>query len=147
MSVDRLGAAVAAAAHLPGVFGAVLCDHEGEAVIARFGPEPLPEAALHHVASQVPKAVREDAASSDYLLRLAGAEPCAMLALMQQRSERAEAGAIEGVEIGYRRVRVALLRLPEDYYLAVFARAGAVSPAWVRRVLDRVRPALEAEVG
>lgn len=145
--MNGLEEALDAAAGLPGIYGAILCDFEGEAVMVRFGEEPLPEGALDHATSQVPHAVRADAASGEYLLRLAGAEPCALVALFQQRSSAGGAGELEAFELGFRRVRVTVIRLPEEYYLAVFARSDGAPAGWVRRVCDRVRPILAGEVG
>lgn len=145
--MSPLEAALEQVASIPGAFGAVLCDFEGETVVARRGPAELPEPALEEARRHVPERLGSRIAPADFLLRLAAAEPCALLALFARQGEAAGAGALEALELGYARVGLLAVRLPEDYYLVVLLdrRAGA-SFGLARRVAQAVLPAIAREI-
>lgn len=145
MSLEDL---VARAAAVPGALGAVLCDFEGEAVLTQLGSTPVPAAMLEGAKSQIPARLSHIGSPADFLLRLAGAEPCALLALFGQRSEALGGGTLEALELGFARVQLLVTRLPEDYYLVmVLDRTVSGGFARARRVAAELHPALCREVG
>ena len=147
VGASRLDEALAAAAAAPDAFGAILCDYEGETVAVAMGPVAIPAPVLDRAASQLPGALQRPARARDYLLRLAGAEPCALLALFDRPARRLGAGALTGLELGYANARLVVRRLPDDYYLViVLARRRDPGPGRARRLAERVRPLLVGEL-
>lgn len=143
-----LEAALSAAAEVQGVLGAILCDGEGEAVLTRVGPSPLSPPMEREARSHVPDSLHSEEALVDFLLRLAGAEPSALLASLRARTVAGGGGELEGLEIGFRAVRVVVVELGKEYYLVtVLDRASARGFAEARRMAERVRPALKNALG
>lgn len=145
--MSSLEAAVAEAAAVRGALGAVLCDFEGEAVVTQVGTTPLSADVAEEALKHVPRGVASHHAPEEFLLRLGGAEPCALLALFGRSTRSAGGGELEGFELRFKRVGVIVERLPEDYYLTivvVLSTAGGLAEA--RRVAQRVRPVLVAEI-
>lgn len=64
---------------LPSAIGAVLCDFEGESVVAALGAAPVPPDAEARAREHVPRALALTMPVKEFLIRLAGAEPCALL--------------------------------------------------------------------
>lgn len=146
--MSRLDQAVSQAAEVPGVLGAVLCDHEGETVVARLGATPIPAEVASEARRHVPRTLRDTVATGEYLLRLAGAEPCALLALFAQKCQAVGAGRLEALELGFQAVGLLVTRLPEDFYLVmVLDRRGPNGFGPARRAARRLAPVLAAEIG
>jgi hypothetical protein len=145
--MSGLEAAVAEAAAVPGAFGAILCDFEGEAVAWKLGAAELPGRVLDEARRHVPEGLGGAVAPADFLLRLAGAEPCALLALFGRQGQAAGVGALEALEIGYARVGLLAALLPDDYYLVVVLdRRRARGFGCARRAVARVAPVLAREI-
>lgn len=104
------------------VVGAVLCDDEGEMVATCRGPAELPPGAAEHANRHMPTTFSSDVPAPDFLLRLASAETCGPLRLMQRIAKAAAAGEVRTVDLRYAQLDVLLHALPEDFYLVVFVR-------------------------
>lgn len=145
--MSSLSAAVADAAAARGALGAVLCDFEGEAVLTCVGGTPLSDAVATEAMRHVPEALPAHHSPEEFLLRLCGAEPCALLALFARTATATGAGTVAGYELRFETVGVVVVCLPEDYYLTVvldLAVPGTLVEA--RRVAQAVRPRLAAEI-
>ncbi len=136
--MEQLGA-------VAGSFGAVLCDFEGEAIAVRLGPAPLPEGSERRLERHVPRSLGSGPSAGTFLLRLAGAEPCALLALFEGPRARFGAGPLLGLDLEFREAGVLARRLPEDHYVALFLGPTA-DRARARRVLEQVVPVLAREL-
>ena len=124
-----------------------MCDYEGESVVTRLGAVELPAEVEARARSHVPQSVELSVATGEFLLRLAGAEPCALLALFGRRSAAGGAGELEALEIGFESVGLVVTRLPEDYSLVVVLdRRGGGGFGRARRVVDRLRDVLAREI-
>ncbi len=140
-------AAVEEAAAVPGALGAVLCDFEGEAVVTRWGVGPLPPDVEAEAQKHVPNAVRSQVSVGQYLLRLAAAEPCALLMTFSRKTLSRHGGPLDTLEIAYRNVGLVVLSLPEDFYLViVLDRKRIRSFGHARRVAQKLRPRLVREI-
>lgn len=148
MTEDPLTAALEEAAAIPGALGAVLCDFEGEAVLTRVGTSSWPPALLQEATEHIPEQLPGALSGPEFVLRLAAAEPCALLALFGRGARRAGAGELGTLELSFRRVFLVVERLPEDYYLViVLDRRAAQGLGRARVVASRLRPRLAAEIG
>lgn len=145
--MDALETAVEEAASIPGAFGAVLCDFEGESVVARLGTTPLSESVEAEARKHVPNALKTQFSIGEYLLRLAGAEPCALLMTVGRRLNNGAAGRLNTLEIGYENVSLVVLTLPEDFYLViVLDRKRMFGYGQARMIAQKVRPSLVREI-
>ena len=144
--LDALETVIEEAAAIPGAFGAVLCDFEGESVVARLGLNQLPSEIENEARKHVPDALRSELSVGEFLLRLAAAEPCSML-LTFGRSPEAEAGRLHILEIGFARVGLVVMTLPEDFYLViVLDRQRTRGFGQARWVAQKLRSRLVREI-
>ncbi|MCK6550673.1 hypothetical protein L6R52_32850 [Myxococcota bacterium] len=130
---------------LPAAIGAVLCDFEGESVVAALGAAPVPPEAEARAREHVPRAMALTMPVGEFLMRLAGAEPCALLRLFGAPGEQHGSGAIEWIELRYEAIDMLVRRLPSDFYLVVVLRRPAVI-AEAKRAMAAVSPALAEHV-
>lgn len=125
-------------ARVPAAIGAVVCDDEGETVVSVLGRAPPPEAAEQRARDHVPRSMALHMPVGEFLVRLVGAEVCAVLRAVDHRSRAKAAGAVFGMHIAYREVDLLLSTLPDDYYVVVVLRRPVVvEPIW-QRVLSAV---------
>jgi hypothetical protein len=112
---------------VPEAIGAVVCDFEGETVVAALGAAPLPKEALERARDHVPKQIPLVMPIGQFLLRLAGAEPCALLRQIEQRADQRGAGAVRSFHARYENVEILVDPLPGDYYLVLVLRRPALA--------------------
>jgi hypothetical protein len=112
---------------IPEAIGAVVCDFEGETVLSSLGAAPLPPEAEEKAKDHVPKQIPLEIPLGQSLLRLAGAEPCAILRLLDQHGQRRGAGTVRSLHMCYERVEVLVDPLPSDYYLVLVLRRPALA--------------------
>jgi hypothetical protein len=132
-------------AAVPAAIGAVLCDFEGETVVAALGTAAPPAAALARAQDHVPRAIALHMPLPAFLMRLAGAEPCALLRLFSEAAAHGHAGGLAGFTVRYAEVELLVERLPEDFYLVLAVRRPAVSALAqraAREAVERLRPHL-----
>lgn len=125
-------------AGVPGCIGAVMCDFEGETVVTALGKTSVPEEAEEKAREHVPKQMALDMPVAEFLIRLAGAEPCALLSMLAQRNQKYGAGALGRLELRYEQVELFVDRLPEDFYVVLVVRSPGL-PALARRHLAHAR--------
>lgn len=130
---------------LPSAIGAVLCDFEGESVVAALGAAPVPPDAEARAREHVPRALALTMPVKEFLIRLAGAEPCALLRLFGAPAALHGGGAIEWLELRYEAIDMLVRRLPSDFYLVVVLRRPAVI-AEAKRAMAAISPALAEHV-
>ena len=131
---------------VPNAIGAIVCDYEGETVTLALGRAPLPAEAEDHARSYIPRAMVPDVDLGEFLLKLAGAEPCALIRLFDKHSKSHGTGPLTSLDLRYRGVDMLVRRLPEDYYvLLVLLRPALAARARVR--LEAASRALAALVG
>lgn len=126
---------------VPGALGAIVCDFEGESVVLARGSAPLPPDAELHARSYIPSTMTVDVDAGEFLLKLLGAEPCALLRLFEEHSRSFGIGGVDGFEMRFREVDVIVRRLPEDYYVVFALRRPAVE-ARARAKLEVAKRAL-----
>ena len=119
---------------VPDAIGAVLCDFEGETVVMALGAGDPPPEALARAQEHVPRALGLEMPLKAFLMRLAGAEPCALLRLFQGRCEIGHAGALQGLTMRYAEVDLLVERLPEDFYVVLAVRRPEVTAQALRAV-------------
>lgn len=130
---------------VPNVIGAVLCDFEGETVVSALGSASPPEEAAQAAQEHVPKNVALTMSVPEFLVRLAGAEPCALLRLFGEQCRQHSAGELEGLSVSFRQIRMFVRRLPEDFYVVLVVRRPAVVGQAVRHLgtaAERLTPHL-----
>ncbi len=120
---------------VPWAVGAVVCDDEGETVISRLGRAKPPEEAESQARDHVPKSMALSMPVGDFLVRLAGAELCAVLRRVEHVTRTKGTGSANLLHLRYRNVDVAIATLPEDYYVVAILRR----PCTVGWVLHRLR--------
>ena len=113
-------------ADVPEAIGAVLCDYEGETVVVALGAAEPPAEALVLARDHIPRNLALQMPLKAFLMRLAGAEPCALMRLFAAQCEGAGAGPLVAFSIRYREVDLLVERLPEDFYLVLAVRRPAV---------------------
>ena len=102
---------------LPDAIGAIVCDHEGESVVHAYGASPPPIEAEAEARARMPRDFQSQLGAREFLLRLAGAEPCAVLRLIEQGGLRQGAGALSSLELRFAAVEMLIRRLPEEFYV------------------------------
>lgn len=111
---------------VPEAIGAALCDFEGETVVSALGRAGVPPEAIVRAKEHVPRNLELSMPVAQFLVRLAGAEPCALLEQFATAGRAGGAGAIAGLEARYGAVETLVERLPEDFYVVVVLRRPAV---------------------
>ena len=127
---------------LPEAIAAVLCDFEGELVVSATGDASLPREAEENLFEHVPRARRLTIPEPEYLLRLAAAEPCAILRMFHESGARVGLGALREIEVRYAAVDMLVRQLSHAYYVVLFLRRPALM-AVARRGLRAAGLALE----
>ena len=112
---------------VPEAIGAVVCDFEGEAVVSSLGDAPLPHEAVDHAMDHVPKQIPLQMPIGQFLMRLAGAEPCALLRMIDQHGLKRGAGTVRSLHVCYEKVEILVDPLPSDYYLVLVLRRPALA--------------------
>jgi hypothetical protein len=112
---------------VPEAIGAVVCDFEGEAVVSSMGAAPLPREAEERVMEHVPKRIALDVPIGHFLMRLGGAEPCALLRTIDHLGCQRGAGSFRSLHLAYERVEILVDPLPSDYYLVLVLRRPALA--------------------
>ncbi|MBK8013317.1 MAG: hypothetical protein IPK13_18425 [Deltaproteobacteria bacterium] len=107
---------------VPEAIAAVLCDFEGELVVSARGEAQLPEGAEESLFDHVPRARRLTIPEPEYLLRLAAAEPCAILRMFHESGARIGLGALREIEVRYASVDMLVRQLSHEYYVVLFLR-------------------------
>lgn len=107
---------------VPQVIGAVLCDQQGESIVSALGSADVPPMARQRAKDHVPTNMGLNMPVSEFLVRLAGAEPCALMRQLQMAQIERGAGALDGYVARYADVDVVVEQLPEDLYLFVALR-------------------------
>lgn len=120
---------------VPSAIGAVLCDPEGETVVSALGSAPAPAAAEQRAREHVPRALELSMPVAEFLVRLAGAEPCALLNLFDGFIRKHRGGLVRALHFRYAEIELLVRRLPEDFYVVLVVRRAAES-ASARRQLD-----------
>ncbi len=127
-------------ASLPRSIGAVLCDFEGETVVAALGPSRAPAVAEAYAKEHLPRSMAVTMPVQEFLVRLAGAEPCALLRLFQAQNDAHGSGAVSMLELRFGDVDMIIDRLPNDFYLVALLRR----PTVLGRARRHVRVASDA---
>lgn len=112
---------------VPQAIGAVVCDFEGEAVIALLGAAEPPLEATAKALEHVPRQMSLDMPIGQFLLRLAGAEPCALLRMIDQHGRLRGAGTVRSLDVCYEKVEILVDPLPSDYYVVLVLRRPALA--------------------
>jgi hypothetical protein len=121
-------------AETPEAIGAVVCDDEGETVVSALGAAVVPRDADVRAREHVPRSMTLHMPVGEFLVRLVGAEVCAVLRALDRTSRWGAAGPVRVVHLAYREVELLSRTLPEDYYLVVVLRHPRVVGAVRRRV-------------
>lgn len=121
-------------ARTPEAVGAVVCDDEGETVVSALGSAEPPADADARAREHVPRSMTLHMPVGEFLVRLAGAEVCAVLRALDRTSRRRTAGPVRMTHVAYREVELLSRTLPEDYYLVVVLRRPRVLGVIRRRV-------------
>ena len=110
---------------VPEAIGAVLCDQQGETIVSALGQADVPPAANRKAKEHVPSRMGLNMPVSEFLVRLAGAEPCALVRQIQAAQREQGAGTLDAYVARYVEVDVVVEQLPEDLYLFVALRRPA----------------------
>ena len=130
---------------VPHSIGAVLCDFDGETVVSALGSAPIPAAAEVRAREQMPRSLASSIAPRELLMRIGGAEPCALLRLFGEAGPSRGAGDLMDLEMRYDEVEMLVRRLPNEYYLVLVLRRPAIT-ARARREVRRAGDLLEPHV-
>lgn len=112
---------------VPEALGAIVCDFEGETVVSVVGGAPLPRDAEARAMEHVPKRIPLEMPIGEFLIRLAGAEPCSILRHIDQQGRSLGAGGIRSLHARYESVEVLVDPLPSDYYLVLVLKRPALA--------------------
>lgn len=112
---------------VPEAIGAIICDYEGETVVTALGPAAPPEEAERRAMEHVPRAMALTMPVSEFLMRLAGAEPCGLLRTFDRQAKKRGGGRIKSLFMRYEAVEVMVDQLPNDYYLVLVLRRPALA--------------------
>lgn len=112
---------------VPDAIGAALCDFEGETVVTALGAAAPPPEAAAQATDHVPRTLELAMPVAEFLVRLAGAEPCSTMRLLDETSTRHGAGSITAFEVRYAAVELLVRRLPEDFYVVLVLRRPALT--------------------
>lgn len=132
-------------AETPEAIGAVVCDDEGETVVSALGSAKPPPAAEARAREHVPRSMTLHMPVGEFLVRLAGAEICAVLRALERAGRAKAAGGPEDVHVAYREVELLSRTLPEDYYFVVVLREPRVVGT-IRRRMDATARALARDI-
>lgn len=143
--MDLAGPLVDLCQAVPSAIGAVLCDFEGETVVSALGPAAPPKEAELRAKEHVPRALALTMPVGEFLVRLVGAEPCALLRLFGDGGRVRGAGELAALEVQYEEVELLIRRLPNDFYLVLVLRRPAVRGT-ARWHLGRIATALAEHV-
>ena len=108
--------------HVPQVIGAVLCDSQGESIVSALGLAEVPPMARQRAKEHVPTNMGLNMPVNEFLVRLAGAEPCALMRQLQMAQIERGAGTLDAYVARYEDVDVVVEQLPDDLYLFVALR-------------------------
>jgi hypothetical protein len=114
-------------AQVPQAIGAIVCDWEGEAVVCALGGATVPPEAELRARDHVPRAMELTMPVSEFLVRLAGAEPAGLLRVFGECGERFGTGCLDALEVSYREISILIRRLPNDFYLMLLLRRPAIT--------------------
>ncbi len=128
---------------IPRAIGAVLCDQHGETIVSVLGAADVPPEARDRAKEHVPTRIGLNMPVNEFLVRLAGAEPCALLRQLQVANDGYAAGVLDGYVARYAEVDLIVEPLPEDLYLLVVLRRPA-SVGHARYHTGRVARRLQA---
>lgn len=129
---------------VPGAIGAVLCDYEGETVASALGAAPAPALAERRAREHVPRALALSMPVAEFLVRLAGAEPCALLNLLEGPVRKYGGGLLRAVRLRYAEVDLLVQRLPEEFYVVLVVRRPAETASAQRKLDLAARSLAEA---
>jgi hypothetical protein len=104
---------------LPEAIGAVVCDEEGETVMAMLGRADIPPEAEDRALEHVPRTLALEMPVGQFLLRLCGAEASTLIRTLDTHSRSRGAGAFASLHARYERVEVIVEPLRDDYYLVL----------------------------
>lgn len=130
---------------VPAAIGAIVCDFEGEAVVCARGRAAAPVEAAARAREHVPRAIELTMPIEEFLMRLAGAEPCGLIRMFEASGLRRGLGALATLEIRYSNVEMLVHKLPNDFYLMLLLRRPAVT-AEARRFVSEASDRLRAHV-
>lgn len=111
MELEHILRALCAA--VPRAIGVVLADDDGESVVTVRGSAPLPHGARAEAERHIPRALAATTDVEQLALRLAGAEPSAVLRVLGPRHGRA-------YEVRHGAVDVLVERVDDELYVALF---------------------------
>jgi hypothetical protein len=114
-------------AAVPRAIGVVLADDDGESIVTVRGSAELPRGAREEAARHIPRALLATTDVEQLALRLAGAEPSAVLRLIGP-------GRFTAYEVRHREVDVLVERVDDELYVVLFVLRPALR-AQVRPVL------------
>jgi hypothetical protein len=112
---------------VPEAIGAIICDFEGEMVTSVLGAATIPHEAEVKALEHVPKQIPLDIPIGQFLMRLAGAEPCAVVRLLDEHGRRRGAGGFLSLHVCYETVEILVDPLPSDYYLVLVLKRPALA--------------------
>ena len=130
---------------IPETIGVIMCDQEGEKVVGVAGKATLPTGAADRARSQLPANMQSEISSREFVLRIVGAEPCALLRLLDERGQASGAGRVDSFDLRYRELDLLVQRLPEEYYVVLALRRPNVI-ALAREALSSAAEAIEVEL-
>lgn len=130
---------------VPRAIGAILCDYEGEAIACALGAAPAPDEAQLRAKEHVPKAIELTMPVNEFLIRLAGAEPCGLIRSFGQTAQKSGAGDLASLEIRYREVEMLVESLPNECYLVLVLRRPVIT-AEARRIMSEASRLLSSQV-
>lgn len=113
-------------AAVPEAIGAVLCDYEGETVVNALGSAAPPAEAEARASDHVPKNLPLTMPVAEFLVRLAGAEPCALLRQFVVGNRAGAGGQLRSFSTVYEQVEMLVHCLPEDFYVVLVVRRPAI---------------------
>ncbi len=122
-------------ARVPDAIGAVCCDYEGETVVSSLGKANASQEAQARAMEHVPRRMKLTMPLGEFLVRLAGAEPCALMRMFAEIGARVGAGSLQGLSARYADVEMLTHSLPNEYYIVLLVRRPAVQ-AMARRHLS-----------
>lgn len=123
---------------VPRAIGAILCDFEGESVVCALGDAHAPPEAEDRAREHVPRAMSLPMPAREFLMRLAGAEPCALVHLFEESARKCGAGGLASLEFRYREIEMLIHRLPNDFYLVMLLRRPAITAAARRHLATAI---------
>jgi predicted regulator of Ras-like GTPase activity (Roadblock/LC7/MglB family) len=132
-------------AQVPRAIGAVVCDWEGEAIACAIGRGDAPKGAEARAREHVPRAITLTMPVSEFLVRLAAAEPAGLLRTFEESGARFGTGGLTSMQVSYAEISVLIDRLPNDFYLMLLLRRPAITAA-AKRHMDEARRLLAEHV-